>query len=59
MKKRIILILIPVSAIALFVFGVIEYLNKDERDLKKYLLNCNYDNISLRDVEYSDNSINI
>lgn len=59
MKKRIILILIPVSAITLFVFGIIEYLNKDERYLKKYLQNCNFDNISLRDVEYSDNSINI
>lgn len=59
MKRSIIIISISVSAVALFIFFVVEYLNKDECDLKKYLKNCNFDNISLIDVEYSDNSINI
>jgi len=59
MKKIIIVAAVLISFIFLPVGCIIDCSNKEEKELKSYLKEYNFENISLSEVECADNSINI
>lgn len=59
MKKIIIVAALLISFIFLPTGCIIDRSNNEEKELKSYLKEYNFDNISLKEIEYKDNSISI